>query len=420
MSPTLATGAGTRPLRAVTAVCACGSLALLMLAPRLAAWLAVPLALAGLARLIAQRRLERSEREFLLLAAILPLAYLLNMAVHGWDPGLLERPSRLLIGALVVLWLSRIGLPRDALFWSVVACALSAAAVAFYYTEVQGLPRAHGRWNAVPFGNFSLLFGFVALAGALCLRGRNGARTLHVVAGLIAAAAGLYASLQSGTRGGWLAIPPLTVLLVFLALPRLTLARRLLLCLLLLAGAGAALSASPEARARLGESVREIGVVMAAPEDAAITSSIGIRLAMWRWGLERFGDHPWLGIGIANYREYRQAAVAAGQMPPDFLLLANLHNELISNLALGGLVGGTAVLAFWLLSWRFFHARLRRAGDDQERFHALFGLLATLGTAMFSMTEGLFGTSPGTVALALTLALPAGALCHLRNAAEVR
>ncbi|MDQ9170797.1 hypothetical protein Q8A64_10290 [Oxalobacteraceae bacterium R-40] len=44
-------------------------------------------------------------------------------------------------------------------------------------------------------------------------------------------------------------------------------------------------------------------------------------------------------------------------------------------------------------------------------------LVTVLGTALFSMTEGLFGTSPGTKAILLSLAIPAGALryYHVRK-----
>jgi hypothetical protein len=70
-----------------------------------------------------------------------------------------------------------------------------------------------------------------------------------------------------------------------------------------------------------------------------------------------------------------------------------------------------------VIGWRFFFSRLHGADDDQHYF-ALCGLVAVMGTGLFSMTESLFGTSSGTKAIMLAFALPAGALRYLYTAKE--
>jgi len=141
-----------------------------------------------------------------------------------------------------------------------------------------------------------------------------------------------------------------------------------------------------------------------------MSNSTGIRLAMWRWGIARFSESPLQGIGYANYERLRAESVERGELPPHFNELANLHNEVISSLAFGGLPSGIALLAFWALALRFFTSRLRRGTEPDSHFFATAGLLVVVGTALFSMTEGLLGTRSGTYAIALLLALPAAAL----------
>src|SRR5690606_23861071 len=89
---------------------------------------------------------------------------------------------------------------------------------------------------------------------------------------------------------------------------------------------------------------------------------------------------------------------------------ANLHNEVITRLALGGLPAAAAVFLFWFMAWRFFVTKMDRQNAGEQYYYALCGLLTIVGTGLFSMTESLFGTSAGTKAIMLLLAIPAGAV----------
>lgn len=384
------------------------ALAVLMIAPRTSGWIAAALAFVGLGLLARDRRLDSVDRQFALLTALLPLAYVVNMAVTGWDSGELERPSRLLLALLCYLALVRVGFSGRSLFWGCVACSLAAAAIAHHQIFEQGLIRAQGSWNSVPFGNFSLLTGLIALAGAVCrAQGRRGHRLVTGI-GLVAAAAGLYASALSGTRGGWLALLVLVPFMLWLGGSALQRRTRLGLLVAMIAAVAVGFSTSSMMQQRVASAVEHAQAYLQGSEGARSTST-GIRLAMWEWGLERFAENPVFGIGVANYEKYRAAAVASGEMPPAFAGLANLHNELISSLAFGGIVGGVSLIMFWFIGWQFFHTRLRQADQPDRRFAPLAGLLVMVGTALFSMTEGLLGTSPGSTALALLLAITAAA-----------
>lgn len=158
----------------------------------------------------------------------------------------------------------------------------------------------------------------------------------------------------------------------------------------------------------------EISAYIADPETLnAAPTTTGLRLAMWRWGLQKFREHPYTGIGIAAYEEERRAAVRSGKLPQEFGGLANLHSEMITALALGGLPAGLALIVFWVVGWRFFFLQLKGSQCDEQYYLAMCGLVTVLGTGLFSVTEGLFGTSAGTKALVMALAIPAGALHFL-------
>lgn len=389
------------------------ALPLLMLLPVAAGWLTAPLILGGLVLALRDRRLNPLDRELLLLTSLIPASVLLDMAVFGGGANLLERPGYLLRGFLVYYTLSRFGLSRTAFAWGIAAAALTAALIALHSALILHEARVfgfRGHWNAVPFGNFSLLLGILSLATALLppAQPRPAQRVTAAFAGL----AGLTASLLSGSRGGWLSLPLLLPLLAWLS----PYSRRRG-WQVAVAGCGLAVIvtaiALPNVRLRMAEAVDEIVAYRNHPQSVeSMNTSSGQRLAMWRWGLERFAENPLLGVGIVNFPRERAAAVARGQLPPlvESLKLANVHNELIGRLASSGVVGGASLIGFWVLGWRLFRRRL--TGDPDQRYFATCGLLVLLGTGVFSMTEGLFGTGPGCKALMLLLALPAAGLAQ--------
>lgn len=390
-----------------------------MLLPTEAGWLMVLAALRGLVTIVRRPVFDALDRRYLVCCALIPGAYLLNMALAGWDLSWLHRPAHLLVtGGLVFLWIGRTGLSERALFRAVVLASFTALGIALFDVLVHGSVRVFGwrhQWNAVPFGNFSLLLGFLAFAGSIGPMFAGTPDRARVALGLAATVAGIYASILTGTRGGWLAMPVLLGLTIWAALRayrgRVLASRHFLPALgAMLAFVVAAMLLSGTAQHRIDIAVEQVAAFLdGGGSRDAIDSSTELRLEMWKWGLEKAAEHPLTGVGLANYDEARRRAVESGRMPASFAGLANLHNELISSLALGGIPTALAVVAFWILMGSFF---ARRIDERDVFFFATAGLLVVAGTCVFSMTEGLFGTSAGTKALALLLAIPAGALRH--------
>jgi len=394
-----------------------------MLLPTAGGWLMVLAALRGLVMIVRRPVFDARDRFYLAACALIPAAYLLNMALAGWDVDWLHRPAHVLItGGLVFLWIGRVGLSERALFVAVVLASFTVLGITAYEVYALGSVRVFGwrnQWNAVPFGNFSLLLGFLAFAGCIgpMFVGRD---RLRVPFGLAAALAGIYASILTGTRGGWLALPALLVVTLWAVLRayrrRVFASMHFLPALAATLGfAVAAVLLSENAQHRIDLAVDQVGAYLGgAGAGSSVDMATELRLEMWKWGLQQAGEHPLTGIGLANYDQARREAVEDGRMPPSFAGMANLHNEVITSLALGGLPTALAVVGFWLGTGFFF---VRRIGDEGSFFFALSGLLVVVGTCVFSMTEGLFGTSAGTKALALLLAIPAGALRY-RQAAQ--
>jgi len=297
------------------------------------------------------------DRLFAVFCLILPASFVFNMLFMGWEPDALARPSHLIAAFFIYLVIGRYGLRRDILFWSVCAASLVAFCIAIFEAVYLGNERVFGlsrRWNAVPFGNFSLLLSFFCLAGALVSSPSERHPWHRVAFGIAGFVLGFGASILSGTRGGWLAIPFLILLCLWFNNRMRKQVRVLVMAVLVISIAGG-MAFSDRFANRFEAATTQVNAYLANPDDpVARDTSTGIRLAMWRWGMERFLEHPFTGIGFSSYDERREEAVAEGELPGQFKRLANLHNELITRLAMGGIPAALAVLIFWFIGWRFF------------------------------------------------------------------
>jgi len=368
------------------------------------------IALAGVVLLLVRREFDRTDGQVLLILALLPGAYLANMLIHGFGSSIFGRPARLLIAFFAYYAIRRVRPSPLAFFDGCAAGAIFAGAIAVYQVYVLGLERASSVWNAVPFGNYSVLLGFLVLCALACNAVQGSARPALYV---LAVGMSVVALVLSETRGSWLAVPVLLVL-VSLGWRGIGLKHRMGALGVALAGVLVLAAVSDGLQQRVRLAAEQTEAFLESPHlPRTHDTSVGLRLAMWKWGLDRFAERPLVGIGLVHYDDHRRAAVESGELDDEFLGMANVHNQLIHFLAVGGVLMAAMLVLFWVVALRFFALHLRQASlDDAGRAAALAGLCVVVGTGLFSMTGGLFGTSPDSWAFAallcMTLGLTAG------------
>lgn len=385
----------------------------LMLSGALARNLALVLMLLGLLAVATPgRRIDRLDRRFMLAAAVLPAAYVLNMAVLGWNMRVFDRPAHLLWAIPVYLLVRRCGLSSRALLAGFAAAGLAAGGVALLAkSELFGGPlmrlefgRPMGPFSSPgPFGNYSAVIAMACLAGWLGGAGLRGGRwvRLAALAGLVG---GLAACLLSETRSAWASLPVMAGVAV--AALGVRSARGCGLAgvaavVLLVAG----LMAVDTVRDRLLLGASEVQAYLADPTAAAAReTSMGLRLLSWEWGWQQFLAHPVLGIGVAQFRPTVDAAVAAGALPEVLRNFNGLHNLLIDHLTTTGLVGTLAMLGFWVGMFLYFRA-VRRGADGARRLFAGWGLMVLAAELVFASVGSMFASSLGTVAFTVLLAV---------------
>ncbi|MCL7939426.1 O-antigen ligase family protein [Halomonas sp. ATCH28] len=297
-----------------------------------------------------------------LLPLLLPvvLALLVLPALHAWLPSL--------------IWL-----------WAGLALAGMTTGGWALWQTLNGVSRASGHepLHAILFGNLSLLAGVLCLAGigwALNAPRRYG---WLVVLGL-GALGGVAASVLSGTRGGWVALP--LILLVFQRgygrwLPR----RQAALWWVGAGGLLAGLYVLPQTgvQHRVSLAVAEVEHYLAG--ERAKTGSVTTRLEMWQGAVGLIVERPLMGHGKAGYMEGMRSRVEAGELDRAVLAHAHAHNDLLNAWAKRGLPGLLALLGLYLLPLWLFRGGLNHP-DTSHRALAVAGLLLPVTFLDFGLT----------------------------------
>lgn len=292
----------------------------------------------------------------------------------------------------VVLWLAAAG------------GALIAGVSGLVEVAVLGARRADGTTrNAIVFGDLSLLMAMLAVALMPVVQSVSAAnehaaplgRAVHRWRLLTVAAAvlGLLASIVSGSRGGWLAMPVMGAVLAvrYRRALRARSAARLAATFAVMTVVAVRLSGSmPLARARAAfDEVRAYDAAVS-PLDPAAGTSIGARFEAWRAALWAASEHVLTGVGWGNLHQQYGELAWARYRNPRIARFDHAHQQLISaaaNSGLPGLVAWCAVLA--VPTWYFWRAAWH-APDVEQRSVGAAGLVVVFGFGVFGLTEAIF------------------------------
>ena len=303
------------------------------------------------------------------------------LTTPSWQP--LDGPSRLLFGLACIGfagWLR----PRAHWFWlGLCVGAIGAGGIAAVQHFGYGAERAEGfTRHSITFGDLSLALGLMALCGLDELR--KSRMALLPVAALLF---GVMASVLSGSRGGWLALP--LALLPLLRHSRLLYGKLAMYGGALAAalfGMGCVLPSSGAAQ-RLGLAVTEAQRYFSLGD---ATTSVGIRFELWKASWLMFGDNPWLGAGRRGFDAALQALAKQGRLQESpALTFSSSHNDMLFFLATGGLIDFGLLLLIYGAPLALFVATLRRA-DRQNHAAALAGVMLVSCFIVFGLTDVMF------------------------------
>ncbi|MBA2780236.1 O-antigen ligase family protein [Billgrantia kenyensis] len=350
--------------------------------------------LLGSARTPSRLRLDREDGWMLLAFLLFSGLWLLDIGRTGqWPVGEggqgVGLPLWPLLACLLLVWF-RWFPPHPLFLWWGLACgALGAGSIALYERLWLGVGRASNGMNAIPFGNLSLLLGVLSLLAVLWgIRCSFGRLNNLLFWSLLATISGLLGSLLSGTRGGWIALPML-LLLVYRASREIvsTRWRNVLLGFVAVMLVGVAMLPQSGVGHRASLAISNVTEYWHQNERG---TSVGLRLEMWRGGALLIVAKPWFGWGEGGTESAIADLVEAEVLHFGVIQYDQLHSDIIDTTARRGVLGLSSLLMLYLvpicLNWR----RLRSpVYTRRTRILAAAGVIVPVAFFDFGLTQSM-------------------------------
>lgn len=208
-------------------------------------------------------------------------------------------------------------------------------------------------------------------------------RNWIVLLKLCALLCGLFLSMRSGSRTGWMAIPIIALLSALYVFRNSQKTSGVLALIVIGVLAFSALHVDSPIKQKFGQALQEFESYQwnAMNKD----ESISMRISFLRIGFDLFERKPLSGWGDHGFEKYLNDAkmkVYSSDFARNYVLTAGFHNELMTNMVRSGVWGMLSTLLIFLIPLAFFSRQWMRYKQDLYAFCGICFII-------FEMTSGL-------------------------------
>jgi O-antigen ligase len=346
---------------------------------------------------------------FLSMAALPIAVFISQWANHRWGWHYYDAVSRFFLSAPIFFALRKIPAKNLMSVWpGFIIGALVACGLAAWFPHNWGggdnLERVGSSFvNPIHFGDIALTLGVISAFGIGC-RGniRPPGSALYYLIATLALIAGVYASILSGSRGGWIAVPAFALLAYSINRTRVSFFALNSGMFVMFALAIFTYSFIPEIHHRIDMIPKNLHDFYQGNEN----TSIGVRFQLWKAAFLIFFEHPLFGVGMGGFKALMGPMQLSGQLTQlaaDFGR-QEVHSELLSRLSQLGIVGFAAIMAVYFVPGWLFWQRLR-ALNPASRASARMGLVLVSGFFVYGLTVETFDLTMTAAFYALTTAV---------------
>lgn len=364
---------------------------------------AVLLFLGGLYVLVKYRSslsLERTDRLILAVLLLFGVEGVLSWLWHGFDADV-DKPIRAILAIPIFFLVLQARPSLKALWLGLATGVLASCILVLYQAWAMDIYRPGAHMSPIRFGNLLLMQGMFCLAGvgwALGLEKRAD-RVSYTVLLLLAALGGLVASAISGSRGAWVALPAVFVV-VAIAYWRFIPNKIKWVSLVTAILAVVAIVSSPQlgVQQRAQEAVNDIVMY----QEGQVATSVGLRFDSWKGAVLLIKEKPWLGWAQSGYEKASLQQGEQGVIHPAAAAFAHPHNEYLDVLVKRGLFGFIVLLILYCLPLVVFAQALRHH-DWRIRSLALAGIVLPLSYLFFGISHPLVRSNSMIMVYAISL-----------------
>lgn len=325
-------------------------------------------------------------------------ALLSEFGHHSYAPPVFDAPSRLLLAIFIFLALRSIDLRTFApLQYGFPVGAITS----FIFVIVSSKSRVSASFiDTIHFGNLSMLLG---LLSALSIRWTHKDAPWLITLKLFGLLAGTYVSIQSGERGGWIAIP--FIFLTWIVLQNFQNKVRWLLfsTILLLLSIALSYLFIPIVHLRIDQTYQELFDFL---HGQNLASPTGVRLQQWQAAWQIFLQNPVFGVGANNIGSAMIPFEQTGFISKRAAMLAygELHSDIFSYMTRFGILGLLSILSIYFVPLALF-LRAAKSGHNFQRTAGKMGACFIVAFFVFGLTVENFNIKMVIAFYAMTLAV---------------
>ncbi|EON90637.1 hypothetical protein MARLIPOL_17858 [Marinobacter lipolyticus SM19] len=341
-----------------------------------------------------KKLLDGVDRESLALGGVLWLLFLgqaVTLALHGEDVSEFDLSTRYVAASLVMLFVLKYSISARCFFLFGAIGALMAGAYGLYQFEFQGVSRVAAFDNPIHYGNGAMALAMIALSGVVWAA-QQAHRRFWLAILCLGFVGGMYASLVSGTRSGWVAIPVVTFIGLYVFRQLLIQRKALLVLMTMLIVTGFVIASQfdlVEQRATVA-----VNEFIDYYEDGRNGTSVGLRLDMWKAGVEAFKKNPLIGAGPSGTDAVVGDLIRSGQIHPAVEDFRHLHNQYIEMMARYGVIGLVSYLLLLVVTFRLF-MRKTHSNIPEVKALALGGAFFVTLHAIVNLTQSMLERNIG-------------------------
>jgi len=263
--------------------------------------------------------------------------------------------------------------------------------------------------DRIHFGDFELILGMLSLFSLNWLGRDIPALRLLKILGCIA---GVWASLASGSRGGWLAIPLFIGFFFYFSMGK-SLLKTIMSSLLV---ATLAMTAGYFTIGTIHQRVNELVNDVKTFDRGNRDTSAGGRWQLYQAAVDIFYRHPLTGVGPEGFASEMQPMVEAKKITPEAAQWGRgeVHNDILAKAAGMGMLGLIAILAGYLVPLRLFW-RATKSGSERVRRSGILGIVFVSGVFVFGLTVEFLNLTMATAFYSFTVAVLLAACYNIHH-----
>lgn len=308
------------------------------------------------------------------------IVFISSLPNAGVGVSSIDSLTRLILALPVFFLVKRVGLDLKIVIIGSAIGGIFAGLHSYYQIEILNLCMSSGFSNHIIFGQLAIILLLFSIYGVINYPNKL-LKLLFVVAIIFSS----YAVLTSGSRGGWLAIPAVFMLLVRYNVWKFAWWKKLSVILLSFTIIVVAYLNNPMVKARVNNAA--INVAAYFTENRVETSS-GMRLEMWKAALVISKQNYGVGVGEDGYDVNMNKLVAQNKVNSAILPFHEPHNYYLQILVEQGILGLLVLMMIFFIPLKKLLRELKI--NSTSAFNSLLGATIIVSYLDFMITDSTF------------------------------